>query len=74
VVHLYFLTRAFYDVFGSIVLDRITSPVAAVVISVTAVLFFGEVIPQAICSRYGLAIGAKVEWYPEKLFYFIDVC
>eukprot|EP01130_Rhizamoeba_saxonica_P018985 TRINITY_DN9706_c0_g1_i1.p1 TRINITY_DN9706_c0_g1~~TRINITY_DN9706_c0_g1_i1.p1 ORF type:complete len:448 (-),score=78.47 TRINITY_DN9706_c0_g1_i1:59-1402(-) len=31
--------------------------VASIIISVTLVLFFGEVIPQAICSRYGLAIG-----------------
>jgi len=32
--------------------------VAAVVISTTAIVIFGEIIPQAICVRYGLAIGA----------------
>jgi metal transporter CNNM len=31
-----------------------------VLISVTAVLMFGEVIPQAICSKHGLAIGHYV--------------
>lgn len=30
--------------------------------SVTLVLFVGEVIPQAICTRYGLAIGANLFW------------
>ncbi|XP_065837744.1 uncharacterized protein [Oscarella lobularis] len=38
-------------------LDKISNPVVAVVVSVTAVLIFGEVIPQALCTRYGLAIG-----------------
>ena len=41
-----------------IFLDRIVGPLAAVLISVTAVLIFGEILPQAACSRYGLAIGA----------------
>ena len=41
-------------------LDKISSPVIAIVVSVTAVLIFGEVIPQAICTRYGLAIGATL--------------
>ena len=39
-------------------LDKVSSPVIAIVVSVTAVLIFGEVVPQAICTRYGLAIGA----------------
>lgn len=43
-----------------IFMDRISSPVIAICVSVTAVLFFGEVIPQALCTRYGLAIGATL--------------
>ncbi|KAK9086708.1 hypothetical protein Syun_029102 [Stephania yunnanensis] len=43
-------------------LDRIFNPVVAVLLSVTFVLAFGEVIPQAICSRYGLAVGANLVW------------
>lgn len=41
-----------------LVLDRITDPVTAVILSVTVVLMFGEIIPQAICSSHGLAIGS----------------
>ncbi|XP_022796025.1 DUF21 domain-containing protein At4g33700-like [Stylophora pistillata] len=43
-----------------IFMDRISSPVIAICVSVTAVLFFGEVVPQALCTRYGLAIGATL--------------
>jgi len=32
--------------------------VSAVISSTALILLFGEIIPQAICSRYGLAIGA----------------
>ncbi|KAL5561641.1 hypothetical protein UlMin_031388 [Ulmus minor] len=45
-----------------ITLDKIFHPFVAVLLSVTFVLAFGEVIPQAICSRYGLAVGANFVW------------
>ncbi|KAF8656000.1 hypothetical protein AX16_002820 [Volvariella volvacea WC 439] len=32
--------------------------VAAVALSTTAIVIFGEIIPQAVCARYGLSIGA----------------
>lgn len=41
-----------------LILDRIINPLAAVLISVTAVLFFGEILPQAVCKRYGMQVGA----------------
>lgn len=34
-----------------VLLDRLVHPLAAIIISVTAVLAFGEIIPQALCSR-----------------------
>jgi CBS domain containing-hemolysin-like protein len=50
-----------------ICLDHISSPVPAIIISVSAVLMFGEIIPQAICRRYGLAIGSSVRWYSNTI-------
>lgn len=38
-------------------LDRLVNVAAALVLSSTAIVLFGEIIPQAICSRYGLSIG-----------------
>jgi len=43
-------------------LDRLVPSYLAIILSVTLILFFGEVIPQAICSRYGLAIGYYIHW------------
>ncbi|TYI13390.1 hypothetical protein ES332_A08G055900v1 [Gossypium tomentosum] len=43
-------------------LDKIFHPFVAVLLSVTFVLAFGEIIPQAICSRYGLSVGASFVW------------
>ncbi|KAM7254030.1 hypothetical protein ACFE04_031712 [Oxalis oulophora] len=45
-----------------IYLDKIFHPFVAVLLSVTFVLVFGEVIPQAVCTRYGLAVGANFVW------------
>ncbi|KAM7252000.1 hypothetical protein ACFE04_023883 [Oxalis oulophora] len=39
-------------------LDSLVTAWGAILISVTLVLLFGEIIPQAVCSRFGLAIGA----------------
>lgn len=50
-----------------IFLDRLTDPITAVVLSTTVVLLFGEVAPQAICSRYGLAVGAYCVWFVRAL-------
>ncbi|KAI3908382.1 hypothetical protein MKW92_046293 [Papaver armeniacum] len=48
-------------------LDRVFNPFLAIVLSVTFVLAFGEVIPQAICTRYGLAVGANFVWLVRVL-------
>ncbi|KAL8530693.1 hypothetical protein ACS0TY_007652 [Phlomoides rotata] len=45
-----------------IYLDKLFHPVVAVILSVTFVLAFGEIIPQAVCTRYGLAVGANCVW------------
>lgn len=43
----------------TILLDGLTSGLVAVVCSTIAIVIFGEITPQAICSRHGLAVGAK---------------
>ncbi|PQM40218.1 DUF21 domain-containing protein [Prunus yedoensis var. nudiflora] len=43
-----------------IFLDSILPVWAAILVSVTLVLAFAEIIPQAVCSRYGLSLGAKM--------------
>ncbi|GLU08814.1 hypothetical protein SLE2022_257010 [Rubroshorea leprosula] len=45
-----------------IYLDKLFNQYVAIILSVTFVLFFGEVIPQSICTRYGLAVGANFVW------------
>ncbi|EPS74558.1 hypothetical protein M569_00197, partial [Genlisea aurea] len=45
-----------------IYLDKLFNQYVAIILSVTFVLTFGEVIPQAICTRYGLAVGANFVW------------
>jgi len=43
----------------TIIMDDLTSGLVAIIGSTLAIVIFGEICPQAICSRYGLAVGAK---------------
>ncbi|XP_013774869.1 LOW QUALITY PROTEIN: metal transporter CNNM4-like [Limulus polyphemus] len=43
----------------TILLDSISSGLIAVIGSTISIVVFGEIIPQAICSRHGLAVGAR---------------
>ncbi|KAK1433580.1 hypothetical protein QVD17_10492 [Tagetes erecta] len=53
-----------------IFLDKLVPPWAAVLISVTLILMFGEILPQAICTRYGLTVGATVAPFVRLLLWF----
>ncbi|KAI1305983.1 Metal transporter CNNM4 [Halotydeus destructor] len=48
----------------TILLDGLTSGLIAVIASTISIVIFGEIIPQAICSRHGLAVGAKTILIP----------
>jgi len=39
-----------------------SSGVVALVVSTVIIVIFGEIIPQAICNKYGLFIGAHFTW------------
>eukprot|EP01091_Cochliopodium_minus_P020807 TRINITY_DN920_c0_g1_i1.p1 TRINITY_DN920_c0_g1~~TRINITY_DN920_c0_g1_i1.p1 ORF type:complete len:541 (+),score=135.35 TRINITY_DN920_c0_g1_i1:225-1847(+) len=55
-----------------IFLDRLVGAAPAIIISVTCVLFFGEIIPQAICSKHGLKMGyylSPIVWVSMALFF-----
>ncbi|KAJ6680813.1 DOMAIN-CONTAINING PROTEIN putative EXPRESSED-RELATED [Salix purpurea] len=43
-----------------IFLDKLVPPWAAILVSVTLILMFGEILPQAVCTRYGLTVGATL--------------
>ncbi|KAK9866389.1 hypothetical protein WJX84_002330 [Apatococcus fuscideae] len=52
-----------------ICLDKIVDPAIAIVLSVTAVLLFGEILPQALCKSYALVIGAHTAWLVTALMW-----
>ncbi|KAJ2733519.1 hypothetical protein IW152_002985 [Coemansia sp. BCRC 34962] len=54
-----------------IVMDSILGGgVMAVLVSTAAIVLFGEIIPQSLCARYGLAIGAFFA-YPVRVLQYV---
>ena len=47
----------------TILLDTLISGILAVIGSTLAIVIFGEIIPQAVCSRHGLKVGAKTIYF-----------
>lgn len=53
-----------------IVLDDILGGgIAAIVVATALIVLFGEIIPQAICSKHALAIGAHSAWLVRILMF-----
>ncbi|KAJ2908241.1 hypothetical protein GGI21_003084, partial [Coemansia aciculifera] len=54
-----------------IVMDSILGGgVMAVLVSTASIVLFGEIIPQSLCARYGLAIGAFFA-YPVRILQYV---
>ncbi|MBI4591882.1 DUF21 domain-containing protein [Candidatus Uhrbacteria bacterium] len=49
----------------AVLLGDATSGVIAAVVSTGLIVIFGEIIPQAICARFALQIGARTVWIAE---------
>lgn len=43
----------------AVLLEELTSGIVAVMVSTIFIVMFGEILPQAFCSRHGLAVSAK---------------
>ncbi|GMH35478.1 hypothetical protein BSKO_03346 [Bryopsis sp. KO-2023] len=54
----------------SILLSDLTSGAVGLVTSTVIILIVGEIIPQSVCSRHGLMIGAHSLWL-VKIFMFV---
>jgi metal transporter CNNM len=50
-------------------LERMMPMWASIIVSVCLVLIFAEVIPMALCTRYGLDVGAKLSWLVHLLIW-----
>ena len=50
-------------------LDRLLDPVSAIVISVTVILLFGEILPQAVCKKYGIQVASSLSWLVQGMIF-----
>jgi metal transporter CNNM len=47
----------------SLIMEDISNGIVAFLVSTVLTVLVGEIIPQSICTRHGLAIGAALWWY-----------
>lgn len=53
----------------TILLDDLSSGMVAIIVSTLAIVICGEICPQAVCSRHGLAIGAKTIYITKTVMF-----
>lgn len=46
----------------SIFMGDLTSGITGLIVSTGIITIFGEIVPQAVCSRYALIVGAHTTW------------
>ena len=52
-------------------MESLTSGIMGLIVSTAVIVIFGEIIPQAICSRHALVVGAHTTWF---VYLFMIVC
>lgn len=55
----------------SIMLDQAITGILAIVVATSLIVIFGEIVPQALFSRYALKIGSKFVWFVKILMWVL---
>ncbi|KAH9895027.1 hypothetical protein C8Q73DRAFT_692696 [Cubamyces lactineus] len=76
--HLLLITLLLANMIVNEALPVISEPVLgggiiSVVASTVLIVIFSEIIPQSLCTRYGLAIGANMAWFVRILILCIGI-
>ncbi|OBZ67229.1 Metal transporter CNNM4 [Grifola frondosa] len=76
--HLLLVTLLLANMIVNETLPVISEPVLgggpeSVVVSTVLIVIFSEIIPQSLCTRYGLAIGANMVWFVRILIYSMGI-
>ncbi|KAG6330079.1 hypothetical protein ID866_9011 [Astraeus odoratus] len=76
--HLLLVTLLLANMIVNETLPVISDPVLgggvqSVVVSTVLIVIFSEIIPQSLCTRHGLYLGAKMAGFTQFLIYFLGV-
>ncbi|EIW75999.1 DUF21-domain-containing protein [Coniophora puteana RWD-64-598 SS2] len=76
--HLLLITLILANMIVNETLPVISDPVLgggaqSVVVSTVLIVIFSEIIPQSLCTRHGLYIGAKMAGFTKVLIYFLGI-